>query len=101
MKKMMSFLLATALTVGMTAGVAATTYAEEDKKSVGFVTFGLGGDSAIKLGSDELVLSERRVEPICMAVSRWPELREPLQRLLEDGNYVRRELYEVLYRTIV
>ena len=44
MKKMMSFLLATALTVGMTAGVAATTYAEEDKKSVGFVTFGLGGD---------------------------------------------------------
>lgn len=60
-------------------------------------TFGLGGDSAIKLGSDELVLSERRVEPICMAATRWPQLREPLQRLLDDINYVRREMYEVLY----
>lgn len=61
-------------------------------------TFGLGGDSAVKIGSDELFLSERRVEPICMAASRWPHLCESFEKLLYDGNmWVRRELYEVLY----
>ncbi|MDO5116993.1 MAG: hydantoinase/oxoprolinase family protein [Eggerthellaceae bacterium] len=61
-------------------------------------TFGLGGDSAVKIGSDELFLSERRVEPICMAASRWPELCESFKKLLDDGGmWVRRELYEVLY----
>ena len=43
MKKALSFVLAAALTVSMTAGMAVTAHAE-DTKSVGFVTFGLGGD---------------------------------------------------------
>ena len=43
MKKAVSILMAAALTASLTAGMAVNTYAE-DTKSVGFVTFGLGGD---------------------------------------------------------
>ncbi len=43
MKKALSVLLAAALTMSMAAGTVMTTQAEETK-SVGFVTFGLGGD---------------------------------------------------------
>ena len=42
-KKAMSLILAAALTASMTAGMAVSAHAE-DSKSVGFVTFGLGGD---------------------------------------------------------
>ena len=44
MKKMVSLLLTAALVLSMTVGMAAVTHADEEKKSVGFVTFGLGGD---------------------------------------------------------
>lgn len=44
MKKAMGILMAAALTASMTAGMAVTAHAEDDTKSVGFVTFGLGGD---------------------------------------------------------
>lgn len=43
-KKAMSLILAAALTASMTTGMAVTAHAEDDTKSVGFVTFGLGGD---------------------------------------------------------
>ncbi len=44
MKKALSFILAAALTASMATGLAVTAHAEDDTKSVGFVTFGLGGD---------------------------------------------------------
>ena len=44
MKKALSIVLAAALTASLATGMAVTSHAEEDKKSIGFVTFGLGGD---------------------------------------------------------
>ena len=43
MKKALSIILAAAMTASLTAAMAVNTHAEE-QKSVGFVTFGLGGD---------------------------------------------------------
>lgn len=44
MKKALAVLLTTAMVAGATTGMAVNTHAEESKGSVGFVTFGLGGD---------------------------------------------------------
>lgn len=44
MKKVVSMLLTVAMLVVGVMGTTVTAHAEEDKKSVGFVTFGLGGD---------------------------------------------------------
>lgn len=35
-------------------------------------TFGLGGDSRIAVEDHRLVLSARRVQPLCAAAARWP-----------------------------
>ncbi len=44
MKKVVSMLLTVAMLVVGTVGFTVNAHAEEEKKSVGFVTFGLGGD---------------------------------------------------------
>lgn len=44
MKKATSLILATAIAASMTVGATLPVYAESDTKTVGFVTFGLGGD---------------------------------------------------------
>jgi len=44
MKKATSLILAAALSASLMTGAAVTAHAEDEKKSVGFVTFGLGGD---------------------------------------------------------
>ena len=43
-------------------------------------TFGLGGDSAVRVVKGELSLSERRLEPISAAAQRWPRIKELLRR---------------------
>ena len=60
-------------------------------------TIGLGGDSAVVFESGGLGLAETRVEPLCMAASRWPHLVERLQALIDEEAHVARPLYEVLY----
>ena len=46
-------------------------------------TFGLGGDSAVRIDRDRnLVLMTRRVMPLCMAAERWPAVREALRELV-------------------
>ena len=44
MKKALSILLAMAMMISMATGMTLSAAAEDDTKSVGFVTFGLGGD---------------------------------------------------------
>lgn len=43
-------------------------------------TFGLGGDSGVRMQEDQIVLEEEKVMPFCMAASRYPSLRETLER---------------------
>ncbi len=60
-------------------------------------TFGLGGDSLITWENGNLALSDQRVEPLCMACSRWPELEGQLEKLVAKSWKVFRPLYDVLY----
>jgi N-methylhydantoinase A/oxoprolinase/acetone carboxylase beta subunit len=39
-------------------------------------TYGMGGDSRISVEKGKLILSSIRIIPICIAASRWPEVRE-------------------------
>ena len=60
-------------------------------------TFGLGGDSAVRIGEEDLYLSERRVEPLCVAATRWPQVTGMLENLLAQENWIKREMFELLY----
>ena len=60
-------------------------------------TIGLGGDSAVVYENGSIELAETRVEPLCMAVARWPHLLGRLQELVELDMKILRPLYEVLY----
>ncbi len=44
-------------------------------------TYGMGGDSRISVEKSKLVLSTIRIIPICIAASRWPEVREWISNL--------------------
>lgn len=60
-------------------------------------TIGLGGDSRIVIRDGQLALENRRVEPLCVAARRWPELREQLEALLLNKDGGTMLLYEGLY----
>lgn len=60
-------------------------------------TIGLGGDSRIVIRDGHLALENRRVEPLCVAAQRWPELRGQLEALLLNKGGGTMPLYEVLY----
>ena len=60
-------------------------------------TFGLGGDSAVTWENGILALADQRVEPLCMAATRWPFLVEQLEELNSWEFKIFRPLYEVLY----
>lgn len=66
-------------------------------KGVFIETFGLGGDSAIRLNNGLIDLATRRVEPICAAVARWPELAAQIESLLDRPVKSPLPVYEVLY----
>ncbi len=60
-------------------------------------TFGLGGDSAIRIKDGKLELCSRRVQPLCVAAKKWPGVREALWQLL-NGHWIYADpLHEFLY----
>lgn len=57
-------------------------------KGVFVDTFGLGGDSAVRLDAEGApILETRRSIPLCMAASRWPSILKELEDLLEAEPY--------------
>ncbi len=46
-------------------------------------TFGLGGDSAVRYKSGNLLLDNARVVPLCIAASRYPSVLPRLQELVD------------------
>lgn len=53
-------------------------------KGVFIDTFGLGGDSAVRLTEAGLSVDARRVTPMCVAADRWPSINEDLTALLDS-----------------
>ncbi len=66
-------------------------------KGVFMDTFALGGDSALRIKDGRLELMARRVQPLCVAASRWPSVKDGLVRLLEDERLHTHPLHEFLY----
>ena len=60
-------------------------------------TFALGGDTRLVICDGKLQLDSRRVEPLCAAASRWPQIRSSLEMLLEQSRPHTRPLHEFLY----
>lgn len=66
-------------------------------KGVFIDTFGLGGDTRVYLRDRQLCLDTRRVEPLCCAAARWPQIKEELANLLGQTRLHTRPLHEFLY----
>jgi len=66
-------------------------------KGVYIDTFGLGGDTRIYIHEGRLKLDTRRVEPLCVAATRWPGVRDSLEELLPVMRRHTRQLHEFLY----
>ncbi len=60
-------------------------------------TFGLGGDSRISVENGHFTLGNRRVQPLCVAASQYPEILEHLQELVDSKRTHTLPLHEVLY----
>lgn len=61
-------------------------------------TIGLGGDSWVRLGNNaDITLSPRRVTPLCIAASLWPEVTEKLEKLVAADHATKIPLHEFLY----
>ncbi|MEG0703368.1 MAG: hydantoinase/oxoprolinase family protein [Christensenella sp.] len=54
-------------------------------KGVFIDTFGLGGDSAVRISESSLVLQERRATPLCVAAQRYPSIVTDLEELLDSN----------------
>ncbi|NTW72339.1 MAG: hydantoinase/oxoprolinase family protein, partial [Eubacteriaceae bacterium] len=55
-------------------------------KAVYIDTFGLGGDSSVNVNnSAELILGTSRVIPLCIAASKFPEIKTKLRKLYRSG----------------
>lgn len=55
-------------------------------RAIDIDTFGLGGDSRICYRSGhQLLMGPRRVQPLCVTASEYPELLAELRTLLEEG----------------
>ncbi len=54
-------------------------------KGVTIDTFALGGDTAVGYDDSGLFLEKRRVIPLCMAASRYPQITERLEELVSSA----------------
>lgn len=64
-------------------------------KGVFIETFGLGGDSAVRYDRyGKLYLDTKRVMPLCVTASQWPEVREKLAALVATKKGHSRPLHE-------
>ena len=66
-------------------------------KGVYIDTFGLGGDTRVYMNEGRLVLDTRRVEPLCVAAAKWPQVKAELERLMPNMRRHTRQLHEFLY----
>ena len=66
-------------------------------KGVFIDTLGLGGDTRVYIKDHRLTLDTRRVEPLCVAASKWPAIKDELAGLLEQTRPHSRPLHEFLY----
>ena len=66
-------------------------------KGVFIDTFALGGDTRVYMREGKLSLDTRRVEPLCSAAMRWPQVRAGLEELLPHMRMHTRQLHEFLY----
>lgn len=80
----------------MTSGIRIGSW-QTQAKGVFIETFGLGGDSAVRLKDSQLVISEQRVEPISAAAERWPEATDKLRALVDCGLRSSLPFNELLY----
>ena len=62
-------------------------------------TFALGGDSAFRIEDGELVLKNRRVEPVSFAAQKHPEIIGDLLKLSNSEKHHLRDFHEFLYLT--
>ena len=60
-------------------------------------TIALGGDTRVSISDRKLTLGARRVEPLCVAAGRWPQVRAGLETLLTQTRPHTRPLHEFLY----
>ena len=61
-------------------------------------TIGLGGDSVVRFNkAGGLELQARRALPICVAATRWPQIKEMLQQYLDKSQPNFRAYYEIVY----
>ena len=66
-------------------------------KGVFIDTFGLGGDTRLYMRDGRLMLDTRRVEPLCSAAARWPQVKDELNALLEKRRVHTLPIHEFLY----
>ncbi len=66
-------------------------------KGVFIDTFGLGGDSRIMVQDNQIVLDTRRVQPLCVAATLWPQIKDALQTLVAGNKTSTAPLHEFLY----
>jgi N-methylhydantoinase A/oxoprolinase/acetone carboxylase beta subunit len=66
-------------------------------KGVFIDTFGLGGDSRIYMKDGKITLSERKVQPLCIAATKWPAFKTELQKLLAQSTIYADPYYEFFY----
>ena len=66
-------------------------------KAVQVDTIGLGGDSLIRFDRhDKLSLGPTRVMPLCIAASRWPQVKQRLNKLSEVENVTSMPVHEFI-----
>jgi len=59
-----------------------------------FKTFGLGGDSAVHYYHNQFHLEDYQVVPLCVAATRYPQITENLQYLVDHPNKHTKFLHE-------
>ena len=66
-------------------------------KGVFMQTVALGGDSVIRMKNGAAYIGARRAEPLCVAASKWPKIKDELKALLYSEKKHTYPLHEFLY----
>lgn len=66
-------------------------------KGVFMQTVALGGDSAIRMKEGRLEIATRKAEPLCVAASKWPGIKDELKKLIYQEKIHSYPLHEFLY----
>ncbi len=66
-------------------------------KGVYIDTFSLGGDTRVLLKENKFVLDNRKVEPLSSLAVKYPQIKEDLKWLVDNGRLSGFPIYEFLY----